>query len=276
MPSDLPVMWGTRAFVEQVMGLPVSVHVRATDLRRPDIGEAVSNAYQHLRRVDAVLSPWRRDSDLIRVRRGELPATAAHPFLREVTNLSAQAQAATGGLFTTTLEGPDRTTGFDPTGLVKGWAVVGASTHLEGADRISFCINAGGDLTVGVGHDVALPGPRWRVGIQDPLDPMGVLDVVDLVHGGMATSGGSARGAHIIDPRTGRAVVRSGSVTVIGPELVWADIWATAAWVDPDEAERLMSATHPEYRLLRHPGSQEHLTSQQPPVNGRFAGHTAQ
>jgi hypothetical protein len=52
---------------------------------------------------------------------------------------------------------------------------------------------------------------------------------------------------------TGRPVVRSGSVTVVGPDLVWADIWATAAWVDPHEAARLMSRTHPDHRLLRHP-----------------------
>lgn len=253
MPTHLPVKLRTRAFVEQVMGLPVSIHVRAPDPWRPDIAEAVASVYDHLRRVDAVLSPWRADSDLLRVRRGELAATSAHDWLREVTDLSVRAESDTGGLFTTTLTGPDATTGFDPTGLVKGWAVVGGSTRLESVEGISFCINAGGDLRVGVGR-VDHPGPSWRVGIQDLLDPMGVIDVVDLVSGAMATSGGAARGSHIIDPRTGRAVVRPGSVTVIGPDLVWADIWATAAWVDPDEAERLMSETHPDYRLLRHPG----------------------
>jgi len=234
------------------MGLPVSIHVRAADPGRADIEAAVASAYDHLRRVDAVLSPWRRDSDLLRVRRGELSPASAHPWLPEVTELAAEAESATAGLFTTMLTGPDGTTGFDPTGLVKGWAVVGASAFLQEVDRISFCINAGGDLTVGAGHGVALPGPRWSIGIQDPLDPMGVVDVVDLTHGAMATSGGSARGGHIIDPRDGSAVLRSGSVTVIGPDLVWADVWATAAWVDPDEASLLMSRSFPDYRLLRH------------------------
>jgi thiamine biosynthesis lipoprotein len=252
-PTALPATLGTRAFVEQVMGLPVSIHVRATDPRRQDIEQAVERTYAHLRQVDAVLSPWRPDSDLLRVRRGELPAASAHAWLREVTDLAAQAESGTGGLFTTTLTGPDGTTGFDPTGLVKGWAVDGASTHLEDVPHIAFCVNAGGDLTVGVGRDVGGPGPSWVVGIQDPLDPRGVVDVVELDDGAMATSGGAARGAHIVDPRSGRPVVRSGSVTVVGPDLVWADIWATAAWVDPHEAARLMSRTHPDHRLLRHP-----------------------
>lgn len=243
----------TRAFVEHVMGMPVSIHVRAADPRRPDIEAAVANAYAHLRRVDAVLSPWRSDSELLRVRRGELVAASAHPWLAEVSQLGAQAEAVTGGLFTTALTGPDGTTGFDPTGLAKGWAVDGASAHLEVLSRISFCINAGGDLLVGTGRDLEGATSTWRIGIQDPRDPMAVVDVIEVSRGAVATSGGSARGAHVIDPRTRSSIDRPGSVTVTGPHLVWADVWATAAWVDPHEASRLMALSHPMYRLRRHP-----------------------
>jgi len=245
--------YGTRAFVEQVMGMPVSIHVRAADPGRADVAAAVANAYAHLRRVDSVLSPWRHDSDLLRVRRGELDPAEAHPWLAEVTALAAEAESATGGLFTSRLTGPDGSTGFDPTGLAKGWAVVGAAAHLEVVDRISFCVNAGGDLTVGVGRNLAGFSSTWRVGIQDPVDPMAVVDVVEVSRGAVATSGGAARGAHVVDPRTGVPVDRPGSVTVIGPDLLWADVWATAAWVDPSEAARRMSASHPAYELLRHP-----------------------
>ena len=144
------------------------------------------------------------------------------------------------------LTGPDGTTGFDPTGLAKGWAVEGASAYLEVVDRISFCINAGGDLVVGVGRNLAGYTSTWRVGIQDPRDPMATVDVVKVSRGAVATSGGSARGAHVIDPRNGSerrpAPVRS---PWSDPDLVWADVWATAAWVDPDEATRLMAAQPP-------------------------------
>ena len=232
--------------------MPVSIHVRAADPGRPDIGAAVANAYAHLRHADSVLSPWRADSDLLRVRRGELQAAAAHPWLAEVRELAAEAEAATGGLFTAVLTGPDGTTGFDPTGLAKGWAVEGASAYLQVVDRISFCINAGGDLTIGVGRNLADAPLTWRIGIQDPLDPMATVDVLEVSGGAVATSGGSARGAHVIDPRNGSAVERPGSVTVTGPDLVWADVWATAAWVDPGEAARLMAVSHPAYRLVPH------------------------
>jgi thiamine biosynthesis lipoprotein len=234
------------------MGMPVSIHVRAADPGRLDIQAAVANAYAHLRHVDAVLSPWRRDSDLLRVRRGELETASAHPWLAEVTALAARAESVTDGLFTTVLTGPDGTTGFDPTGLAKGWAVEGSSAYLQVVDRISFCINAGGDLTIGMGRNLAGSASTWRIGIQDPGDPMATVNVVEVSDGAVASSGGSARGAHVIDPRTGRAIDRPGSVTVIGPDLVWADVWATAAWVDPCEATRLMAVSHPAYRLVRH------------------------
>jgi thiamine biosynthesis lipoprotein len=46
----------------------------------------------------------------------------------------------------------------------------------------------------------------------------------------VATSGAYERGAHIVDPRTGRAPEGVASVTVLGPDLATADAYATAAF----------------------------------------------
>ena len=47
----------------------------------------------------------------------------------------------------------------------------------------------------------------------------------------VATSGTAERGAHIVDPRTGRSAVTDlVAVTVVAPSLTWADCWATAAF----------------------------------------------
>ena len=130
-------------------------------------------------------------------------------------------------------------------------AVAAASAHLETVPEIAWSINAGGDIAVGTGrgmHDVA---PVWRVGIEDPRVRGQIADVVTLTRGGMATSGAAIRGAHVLDPRTGSAVDRPGSVTVVGPDLLWADVWATAAWVDPDAAQALMAARDPGHHLIR-------------------------
>ena len=236
-----------RAFVEQVMGLPVSIHLRADRRRALDGHEvmtAVGQAFGVLRRVDAVFSTWREDSDLMRVRRGDLDPAGAHPWLVEVERLCAEAERRTAGLFSASYgDAP-----HDPTGLVKGWAIEQAAMHLRHVPGISWCVNAGGDLLAGTGRG-ASPS-TWRVGVEDPRVPGVVAARVPLRIGGLATSGAAARGAHVVDPRTGAAVARDGSATVWGPTLLWADVWATALFVDPQAGEDVLGAVDPAYRSL--------------------------
>lgn len=248
-----PPPLGRRAWVEPVMGMPVSVHVRATEPSRPDIVTAVGRVYAHLRKVEAVLSTWRADSDLLRLQHGELDPGEAHGWVADVTELSLEAEDRTDGLFRAWRSRPQGRRFFDPTGLVKGWAVARAAAHLETVDEIAWSVNAGGDIAVGVGRLMAHAEPawpRWRIGLEDPRDRTRVADVVTLTHGGLATSGAGARGAHVVDPATGLGIDRPGSATVVGPDLTWADIWATAAWVDPHRAERLMAERDPAYGLI--------------------------
>jgi thiamine biosynthesis lipoprotein len=237
-----------RAWVEQVMGMPVSVHVRAVEPTRPDLEAGVARVYAHLRKVDAVLSTWRADSDLLRLQHGE--SQQAHPWVADVTELCLEAEERTDGLFRAWRRRPGGRLAFDPTGLVKGWAVAAAAAHLDVVPEIAYSIGAGGDIAVGAGRGPSAAAPSWRIGIEDPRRPGGVAHVVTVRRGAVATSGAAARGAHVVDPRTGRGITRSGSATVVGPDLLWADVWATAAWVDPARAERLMADRDPAYSLL--------------------------
>lgn len=234
-----------RAFVEQVMGMPVSIHVRAQSnagLEDPQVSTAVEQVFAVLRRVDSVFSTWREDSDLMRLRRGDLDPAEAHPWLAEVERLCVEAKRRTAGLFSASLGA------YDPTGLVKGWAVEQAAMHLRHVPGVSWCVNAGGDLLAGAGH--AASPSTWLVGVQDPREPGMVAATIPLRSGGLATSGTAARGAHIVDPRTGRPITRSGSATVWGPSLLWADVWATALFVDPMVGERALGAAEPAYRSV--------------------------
>ena len=240
-----------RVWVEQVMGMPISIHIRGTE-RGPgaDVETAVAQAFAHLRRVDRVFSAWRDDSDLMRMRRGELSGADAHPWVAEVRALCEEAEQRTGGLFRATLPAPDGGGDvWDPTGLVKGWAVEGAARHLALVPRISFCVNAGGDIVAGAGRDAG-DLPAWRVGIEDPRDRSLVAATVELTVGAVATSGSAARGAHIVDPRTRTPVDRAGSATVTGPSLLWADVWATALFVDPEQGRAALEGADPAYRCL--------------------------
>ena len=107
---------------------------------------------------------------------------------------------------------------------------------------------AGGDLFAGAGR--AAPPSTWRVGVEDPREPSAVAATIPLRSGGLATSGAAARGAHVVDPRSGAAITRPGSATVWGPSLLWADVWATALFVDPSAGERALEGADPAYRSL--------------------------
>ena len=173
-----------------------------------------------------------------------------HPWLADVTELCLEAEDRTDGLFTAWRRSARGRAFFDPTGLVKGWAVAAAAEHLALVPGATWAVGAGGDVAVGAGPGPADDPAPWRVGIEDPRDPRRVVDVVELRRGGVATSGAARRGAHVVDPRTGAGITRSGSATVVGPDLLWADVWATAAWVDPTRAARLLAERDPAYRLM--------------------------
>ena len=249
---EIPVRAPTarQVLVRQIMGMPVSIHVRAAHPDRPEITTAAFRAFAHLEHVDRVLSTWRADSDLLRLQHGELDVDSAHPWVAEVTDLCLEAEDRTEGLFRAWRAREGGRPSFDPTGLVKGWAVSAAAAHLETIPKIAFSIGAGGDIVVGTGRGMLRSEPVWRIGIENPRDRSAVADVVSLTRGAVATSGGAARGAHIVDPGTGQGISRPGSATVVGPELLWADVWATAAFVDPARTARLLEARDPAYRLL--------------------------
>lgn len=239
-----------RVFVHDVMGTAVSIHVRTTAPDDPDLVAASEHVLAHLRRVDRALSTWRSDSDLLRLQHGELGADDAHPWVAEVTALCLEAEDRTDGLFRAWRSRDGGRPTFDPTGLVKGWAVSAAAAHLEVVPGVAFSVGAGGDVVVGTGRGWDGPAPTWRIGIEDPRVRGRIADVVALGRGAVATSGTAARGAHIVDPRTGAGIDRPGSATVVGPDLLWADVWATAAFVDPTTAGRLLEARDPAYRLV--------------------------
>lgn len=116
---------------------------------------------------------------------------------------------------------------------MKGWAVERAARALKELPETDFCLSAGGDM---VCRTMIAIAPAWRIGIEDPLTPGRVLAVVPVRNGAIATSGLTHRGAHIVDARSGQTPTELASVTVIGPDLVWADIDATAAFALGAEA----------------------------------------
>ena len=243
-----------RAWVEQIMGMPVSIHVRGVGARGAhargtEVADAVERVFADLRAADTMLSPWQADSQVSRLQRGELTLTDADPLVREVHRLCETALERTDGWFDAWNAVPDRPGVFDPTGLVKTWAVARAARHLrELAVRtgIGYAVGAGGDVLTRPAAD----GAPWLIGIEDPRDRSVVLATLPAGDGGVATSGIAAKGAHILDPHTGERVVGVLSATVAGPSLMWADVFATAAVAMGPAAVEWVTSLHGTSGLL--------------------------
>lgn len=212
-----------RSWVEQIMGMPVSVLARGDGARSAEAEAAVRRVFGELREVDAVFSPYQPGSAVSRLLRREISMAECGPLVREVAGRCDRARELTSGLFDPIR--PD--SGWDPSGLVKGWAVERILRHFPAESGVDWCVNAGGDVAV-----VCPTGRPFSVGIQDPYEESRIAAVVPCAEGGVATSGAAIRGAHIYDPRTGMAAaLRWGSVTVTGPSLEVADVLATAAFI---------------------------------------------
>ena len=86
-------------------------------------------------------------------------------------------------------------------------------------------------LLLNVGGDIVARGRPRALSLADPLAPYDngrPLTHLLIANGAVATSGTYARGAHIIDPRSGRPVESVLSATVAAPDCVTANALATA------------------------------------------------
>ncbi|WP_425508482.1 FAD:protein FMN transferase [Streptomyces roseirectus] len=206
------------------MGTVFSFDVRGGD--PASVRAALVDAVASLHRVDEVFSTYRDDSEISRLARGELTLADCSPEVPDVLELAARAERLSDGWFSTRYEGR-----LDPTGIVKGWSTERAARILAEAGATGVSVNGGGDVQL-----LGVPGPErpWRVGVSDPLRPGGLAAVVSAAGApelAVATSGTVERGAHIVDPRTGKSAVTDlVAVTVVAPSLTWADCWATAAF----------------------------------------------
>ncbi|MFI1288673.1 FAD:protein FMN transferase [Streptomyces sp. NPDC020792] len=206
------------------MGTVFSFDVRGG--RSDAVAAALDETIAGLHRVDEMFSTYRDDSQLSRLARGELTVAECDPEVAEVLELGAEAERVSEGWFSLRYQGS-----LDPTGIVKGWAAERAARRIAAAGVSGVSVNGGGDVQLLGSPDTQRP---WRVGVSDPLRPGGLAAVVSAAGTSelaVATSGTAERGAHIVDPGTGRSAVTDLiAVTVVAPSLTWADCWATAAF----------------------------------------------
>lgn len=203
-----------------IMGMPIGLTVLDDQVRQADL-DAV---FAEFAAVDAQFSPFKDDSEVSRFNRGEIAECDLTPVMHEVLALCEKTKQETNGYFD--IVRPDGA--MDPCGMVKGWAIRNAARQLTDMGFENFCVEAGGDIQC---HGVNDAGAAWTVGIRNPFNPDEIVKVLAPGSLGVATSGNYIRGDHIYNPHTG--TYGSGdivSLTVIGPDVLEADRFATAAF----------------------------------------------
>jgi thiamine biosynthesis lipoprotein len=201
------------------MGTVVSFDLRGAG----DHDAAIRAAVGWFHDVDARFSPYRPDSEVSRVDRGDLSLDDVSEDLAEVIAACDAVAAWSSGAFSAAWDGR-----FDPSGYVKGWSVERAARLLRRHGCADFAINAGGDVLVASSDRARTP---WRIGVRHPTDATALATVLHAHDLAVATSGRYERGDHVLDPRNGRPATGAAAVTVCGPDLALADAFATAALV---------------------------------------------
>ena len=193
------------------------------DVREPGVSETVlDEAGALLRGVDETFSTYREGSEVSQIARGELSIAASSPEVRFVLAECERYRLLTDGYFSAYAAGA-----LDPSGYVKGWAIERASDLLRAAGSTHHYVNGGGDVQCVGGTTTATP---WHIGIADPRQVGKILTVVAGTDFAIATSGSQERGAHVVDPHTGASPAGLLSLTVVGPQLSQADVYATAGF----------------------------------------------
>lgn len=197
------------------------------DVRAPFVSdEVIERAIGILHDVDHRFSLYRTDSELSRLADGSVREEDLSMDVRWALAACDDLARQTGGAFDARRHRPDGVA--DPGALVKGWAVEEAVRELQAGGAANLLMVAGGDL---VARGEPAPGKAWHIGIRHPMFADHVASVLAIRNGALATSGLYERGPHLRDPRTARAAKGLQSFSVVGPDLTWADAYATAGFV---------------------------------------------
>jgi FAD:protein FMN transferase len=178
-----------------------------------------------LERWEAAFSLFRPESELSGVNRSTARVLAVSLLFARTLEVALDVAVETDGLVDPTLCGRwaevslagrlvSRPPGvpLDLNGVAKSLAVDEGAAKLCGPGFVSV----GGDLAVRGPVDVALPGGG----------------AIRVVKGGLATSGTASRGAHLVDPATGRPSEACWKqVTASGATCVAADVAAKAGFL---------------------------------------------
>ena len=217
-------VWGTILFIE----------VASTKVGLDELNAGLAEVTEYVKVIDQEFSTYKPDSQVSKIRRGELKIEDASAQMQEVWQLCLVARDLTDGSFDPwVVKG-----GYDPSGYVKGWAADNCVAILKAHGAENIQVNAAGDLSLAGGFENGKP---WSIGVRSPENRFEVVKVFEIFDGAIATSGTYEIGAHIKDPHTGLIAIGARSATVLGPDGGLADALATALVVAGQDGAAIFS-----------------------------------
>ena len=200
-----------------IMGMPVTLVVLDVTARQ----DHLDTVFEGFVAVDNRFSPYKEDSEICRINRGEVRWQTKAPGCAKCWRFAKK--PGERGYFN--IARPD---GFlDPCGMVKGWAILNAARRFREMGFENYYVDAGGDIQAGGKNEGAKTG-AWVSAIPS-IRPR--------------SSRFSRPGAAASPPRAIIFAVRTSiiripgsgsddivSLTVIGPDVLEADRYATAAF----------------------------------------------
>ena len=200
------------------MGMPITLEVSHASV------EDMEKIFDFFHAVDTRFSPFKIESELSKINRGEIAPRQMSLEMQEILALAEKTKKETDGYFN--IKKPSGE--IDPSGVVKGWAIKKAADTLKEMGFEHFYVDAGGDIqTSGRNHEEK----SWSVGIKNPFQQEEIVKVIYPEGKGVATSGSYIRGSHIYNPHSAEdALGEVLSITVIAEDVLEADRFATAAF----------------------------------------------
>jgi thiamine biosynthesis lipoprotein len=222
-----------------VWGTIVDVDISSSLVNEDAINEAMQQVIDFCKQVDSDFSTYIDTSWVSRLRTHQIEIGSCPPLVQEVWQLCLKAKHLTDGAFDPwAVEG-----GFDPSGLVKGWAADKCADMLVSLGIEHVQVNAAGDLALRGGwfDSENLQIKPWSIGVVNPENKVEVVKVFEITDGAIATSGTYERGAHICDPHSGMIAIGAKSATVVGPNGWLCDAMATAVMVSGTDGAKYFS-----------------------------------
>jgi len=201
------------------MDMPVIVEIKDGSAD----ANLINEIYDYFVYVDETFSVFKENSEISRINRREVDIKDYSDDMKTIFRLAEETKNQTDGYFD--IAKPDGI--YDPSGIVKGWAIWQAARILMKKNITNFYVEAGGDIQVGQSDS----GEPWKIGIRNPFNVNENVKILKLRNEGIATSGSYIRGQHIYDPHQPKKTFDDiVSITVIGPNVYEADRFATAAF----------------------------------------------